>query len=69
MGGGSYAHNDRSKGGERMPYSVNYDKWLDPPEDRWCEAHQVCKPCYECRLEAAEARDEEENERRLIDGG
>ena len=52
-----------------MPYSVDYDKWLDPPDDEWCEAHQVCKPCYECRLEAAEAKDEEEREARLIEGG
>ena len=45
-----------------MPYHVDYDTCLDPPEGDWCGDHQVYKPCYECRLEAAEAREEEERE-------
>jgi len=41
----------------------NFDKCLDPPDAEWCEEHDCCKPCYECRVEQAEYLDDCERDR------
>lgn len=47
----------------------NFDRCLDPPDEEWCERHREWKPCYECRCEAEEVREEWEREASWMKGG